>query len=82
MKLLLGDMLNIYENKNFVRNSFFGVVQKPKFKHKKGGGGGPNSKFKKLEQWRSRRLFIYMLCKFELSSSSNKKMAEHKLQIQ
>ena len=48
MKLLLGYMLNIYENKNFVRNSFFGVVQKPKFKHKKGGGGDPNSKVKKL----------------------------------
>ena len=47
MHLLLGDMLNICKNKRNHRLSFFGVAQKPKFKHKKGGGGGPNSNFEK-----------------------------------
>ena len=46
MHLLLGEILHICENKKNSRLTFFGVAQKPKFKHKKGGGGAPRSKFK------------------------------------
>ena len=41
MYLDLGKLFNICENKKKFSHSFFGKVKKPKFKHKRGGGGEP-----------------------------------------
>ena len=68
MHLLLGKLLNIFENKKKLLKSFFGKVKKPKFKHKKGGGGEPGPELKKLI--RVRISSIISLSTLKVSSKS------------